>query len=60
MNAKKCDRCGKLYECEGHKLMKIGEVTTYGIAWEFQFGSSSIDLCSDCLNDFKKWFEMRK
>ena len=33
MKAKKCDRCGKLYEYENPKLTKIGNIDTYGIAW---------------------------
>lgn len=59
MNAKKCDRCGKLYEDEVPKLTKIGKINIYGIAWELNCHNSFIDLCPDCLNDFKKWFEMR-
>lgn len=59
MIAKKCDRCGKLYENEKPKLTKIGNIDTYGIAWELYFNNRFIDLCPDCLNDFKKWFEMR-
>lgn len=57
MNAKKCDRCGKLYEYEKPKLTKIGNIDTYGIAWELHCNNRFIDLCSDCLNGFKKWFE---
>lgn len=60
MYAKKCDRCGKLYECEEPKLMKIGKVTAYGIAWEIYGNNCFIDLCPDCLNDFKKWFERKE
>ena len=59
MNAKKCDRCGKLYEQGVPKMTQIGKVDTYGIAWEFHYKNCFIDLCPTCLNDFKKWFEMR-
>lgn len=58
MEAKKCDRCGKLYEQGVPKMTQIGKTYTYGIAWELHYTNSFIDLCPDCLNDFKKWFEM--
>lgn len=57
MIAKKCDRCGKFYEHEKPKLMKIGNINTYGIAWELHFSNRFIDLCPRCIADFIKWFE---
>lgn len=39
-------------------MTQIGKTYTYGIAWELHITNSFIDLCPDCLNDFKKWFEM--
>lgn len=60
MKAKKCDRCGKLYEYEKPKFTKIGNIDTYGIAWELHCNNRFIDLCSDCLTGFKKWFEEGK
>lgn len=57
MDAKKCDRCGKLYESKAPEFTQIGSIYTYGIAWELHITNRSIDLCPYCLNDFKKWFE---
>lgn len=59
MYAKKCDRCGKLYESKTPEFTQIGNIYAYGIAWELHTTNCFIDLCPDCLNDFKKWFEMR-
>lgn len=60
MIAKKCDRCGKFYEHEKPKLTKIGNINAHRIAWELYCNNRFIDLCPDCLNDFKKWFEEKK
>lgn len=42
---------------EKPKLTKIGNIDTYGIAWKLHCNNRFIDLCSDCLTGFKKWFE---
>lgn len=70
MNAKKCDRCGCYYDDNGkskallnnsEKISKYA-LRGYGIGVCFkdicgQNFSRSFDLCSDCVNDFIKWFE---
>lgn len=54
MKAYKCDRCGKLFEeddntmwieCENRGLLRI------------ENSSGWLDLCPDCKESFKKWFE---
>ena len=55
VNAKKCDRCGRYYECNkrfpetGYKSQKI-----IGIAAIRKNGSwyKQYDFCDDCLADF--------
>lgn len=59
MEAKKCDRCGKLYENKIPEFTQIGNIYTYGIAWELHTINRPVDLCPRCLNDFKNWFERR-
>lgn len=55
--AKKCDRCGKLYEKQTPKLQTIGEFKTYGISWTMDIMNKEIDLCPGCEESFKNWFE---
>lgn len=72
MEAKKCDRCGKLYEQNGDRArvrFKFKEV--YGaddlkeeaIAKRqleevyIKSCSTELDLCPECKESFKKWFE---
>lgn len=80
MEAKKCDRCGKLYEMgnpcddislkvrfkygfvadkEGMSEQRIIEKQTTKIAIRYDNYSSTdhIDLCPDCRESFKRWFE---
>ena len=57
MDAKKCDRCGKLYEQPTPKLQKIKDTQAYGIAWVYHVGFPIIDLCPECYGSFKRWFE---
>ena len=53
MNAKKCDRCGKLYEpetiIEGYRLTRYSQFNS-----RYQ---KKIDLCPECHESLKKWFE---
>lgn len=80
MEAKKCDRCGKLYEIgnpcddtsikvrfkhefvadkEGMSEQRIIEKQTGKVAICYDSYSSTdrIDLCPDCRESFKRWFE---
>ena len=80
MEAKKCDRCGKLYEIgnpcddtsikvrfkhefvadkEGMSEQRIIEKQTGKVAIRYDSYSSTdrIDLCPDCIESFKRWFE---
>lgn len=57
MDAKKCDRCSKYYDFDTRTQIEIKGKKTYGIAWELYHTASFIDLCPDCLIEFKKWFE---
>lgn len=61
VNAKKCDKCGKLYELydrEYHGMyingISLVEMGTF-------FGSHTtkmyIDLCPDCLTELTEWLE---
>lgn len=72
MEAKKCDRCGKLYEQNGDRarvrfkfkevygaddlnaeaIAKRQLVDVYIKAWD-----TELDLCSECKESFKKWWE---
>jgi hypothetical protein len=70
MDAKRCDRCGCYYDNNGEskalfnnsKIISKNIPRTYGIGVCFKDiydtnSFRSFDLCSDCVNDFIKWFE---
>ena len=58
--AKKCNRCGKLYEIynversvtdtNGLMLLNIDDRMQY-------FSHGAMDLCPDCMASFKKWLK---
>lgn len=53
MNAKKCDRCGILYEADNKKQScKLAFVTSTASGY-----LKSMDLCNKCQNDLINWFE---
>lgn len=65
-NAKKCDRCGKLYEFyKGIKLTPKGNAY---ICVDFVSGgncggigvSKRFDLCKECMTDLAKWMNIGK
>lgn len=62
--AKKCDRCGRLYEDYeiNFKLKEFNAIaTTYVDSKDGSItGNKSIDLCRDCRVDFILWFKQGK
>lgn len=65
MQAKKCDRCGTLYECFPPQVYKMkaqtyfGELNFYSLKLEGHTDDYKPDLCPDCLNEFITWFESK-
>lgn len=70
MNAKRCDRCGCYYDDNSKSKALINNSEKInkcalrscgiGVCFKDIYGtnsSRSFDLCSDCVNDFIKWFE---
>lgn len=59
-SAKKCDRCGKLFECFVHGgtevdlTMSSGSERTVTLCCGSMW--SDLDLCSDCVESFKHWW----
>ena len=57
-SAKKCDRCGKLYERYNEKSDRdnINGILTLNIDANQQYYSHKvIDFCPDCKDSFQKW-----
>ena len=59
-NAKKCDRCNKLYEeyntsCNRKNLNGI-QLISSDIHHRY-YGYTCLDLCPGCMAEFQKWFE---
>lgn len=53
-----CKRCGKPVRYElGGRTTKIGTDFVCGLAWVFKYNKKQIDLCPDCLAEFKAWYE---
>ena len=47
-NAKKCDRCGKYYDKNDHKI------------WLYTASPdarNALDLCDECVTELKKWLD---
>lgn len=60
MLAKKCDRCGKLYE--SYDMIDNSELNGVYIISKFCVIESiikDIDLCRECMNSFIKWYEIK-
>lgn len=61
MNAKKCDRCAKLYEdCRdkenhGNAIRLVHRGDDYGAT-----NINHIDLCPECMKSFKSWMKEGK
>ena len=50
-NAKKCDRCGKLYEITTVIAKKKYKITKLN-----EYRSKQVDLCESCMNSLDKWW----
>lgn len=59
MNAKKCDRCAKLYEDYRDKVNHANAIRLVhrGNAYEAT-NIKLIDLCPECLGSFKLWLKI--
>ena len=68
MNAKKCDRCKKLYEEYMGQAKDANDIQLWVHSDEcysalgveqalFIWGSRRIDLCPDCMESFKNWLK---
>lgn len=57
MNAKICDRCGKIFVDNDNTK---GRITILGISLiiDRDYVETKIDLCSSCLADFYKFIKM--
>lgn len=55
VNAKKCDRCGILYEYEGDsEYLKVGELR---LIRNKEYRYESLDLCPHCKLSLNGWFK---
>jgi len=58
----KCDRCGKEREVDNREYLK-GDFEKFKVGYTHFNGthggyqSNTIDVCEDCLAEFKKWME---
>lgn len=69
-DAKKCDRCGKLFEpyikVEDMRQSKESDNPGYlnilsrkrMLKSQYSINKASLDLCYDCANSFKHWLDM--
>lgn len=58
--ARKCDRCGKLYEAYNTKNdeTNINGFMTLNIADDRKYYSHGImDLCPECMEEFQRWIK---
>ena len=52
-DAKKCDRCGKLYE-----LPKVKpDLRLILIQYYHPFGDERVELCNECQKELEKWLK---
>lgn len=62
MNVKKCDRCGGIYDCEkgGFVLIADKKERRRDNVFFITYNGENVDqrdLCRNCLDNFKNWFE---
>ena len=58
--AKKCDRCGKLYEqynLLNSKKNPHGIMTLNLDGQRRYYGHDAMDLCPECMKEFREWLE---
>ena len=63
--ARKCDRCGKLYEPKSVTIKGIsGKVNSIGLTDkdfnEAYWTRDCLDLCPKCLEELSKWLTMKQ
>ena len=60
-NAKKCDRCGKLYDTEEEIAIDYSDMRfRYTILKDCHpYPEMRLDLCKDCRLDLYKWFSRK-
>ena len=52
--AKKCDRCGKLYEHYSGEYNAINKVRR-GQNGSLEYSGATLDLCTDCIKKFERF-----
>lgn len=52
-SAKKCDRCGALYEMPVNPILRIKKDL-------YPYEPKYIDLCPQCYEELKQWLENKK
>lgn len=57
MNAKKCDRCGKLYEEKGDGHSEPFRYSVVKCCHPYE--DRTLDLCSECKSELLKWLRER-
>ncbi|MCE5213991.1 MAG: hypothetical protein LLF83_04645 [Methanobacterium sp.] len=61
-NARKCDRCGKLYEeyNVGYNKKKPNGIQLISLDTSHKyFGYFLMDLCPDCMDQFQEWLKQQ-
>lgn len=67
--ARKCDRCGKLYELKeivgieaalARLSVALGGKYNMVITKKIHVVTSELDLCTDCTKSFKQWWKEAK
>lgn len=61
MDAKICDRCGKVYGDSNTKiLVPADKYPNVGSISYTRDGANVVDLCDECADELAKWFEVVK
>lgn len=58
-----CDRCGNLKEGHPKTTILVGDKDVRDVGWVQIWSATGftkdLDLCEDCLNSFKSWFDCK-